>query len=387
MLTSRSGRRPGQGAPRRLTDGELLAGPSIAARTASRWSTASPTRMRRRWTYRELQLAAGRSGYSSAAVFRSRRSRGAVGAQQRGLGVLSDRRGHRRHRPRDRQPGLPATRSSRTSFSGLGSRPVLRCRPPRSRPAARRATGGRDRALHPHLGAARRARRAGGATRSRSGRSAPGHGSRRHRADPVHLGHDRAPPRARCSRTAGSSAAYDQATLRAGFTDEAPPTWINPMPLFHIGGAGLATVGTLARAGTHVVMPGFDVELFLELAEAEQGTRDPGRPHDAHCHPRASGSGRPRPLEPAHGAHRRRDRPHRTRPTGPARARGARPDHVRADRVPRHHVHDAARRRRRGHLGHRRPSAGSRRGQIADPRRARPWRSARLGRSSSGGSK
>jgi fatty-acyl-CoA synthase len=70
----------------------------------------------------------------------------------------------------------------------------------------------------------------------------------------------------------GITAAYDQVTLRAGFTDEAPPTWINPMPLFHIGGAGLATVGTLARAGTHVVMPGFDVALFLELAEAEHGT-------------------------------------------------------------------------------------------------------------------
>jgi fatty-acyl-CoA synthase len=70
----------------------------------------------------------------------------------------------------------------------------------------------------------------------------------------------------------GITAAYDQVTLRAGFADDAPPTWINPMPLFHIGGAGLATVGTLARAGTHVVMPGFDVDLFLELVEAEQGT-------------------------------------------------------------------------------------------------------------------
>jgi acyl-CoA synthetase (AMP-forming)/AMP-acid ligase II len=70
----------------------------------------------------------------------------------------------------------------------------------------------------------------------------------------------------------GISTAFDQVTLRAGFTDDAPPTWINPMPLFHIGGAGLATVGVLARAGTHVIMPGFDVELFLELAEVEQGT-------------------------------------------------------------------------------------------------------------------
>ena len=70
----------------------------------------------------------------------------------------------------------------------------------------------------------------------------------------------------------GISAAYDQATLRAGFGEDGPLTWVNPMPLFHIGGAGLATVGTLARAGTQVVMPGFDVGLFLELTELEQGT-------------------------------------------------------------------------------------------------------------------
>jgi fatty-acyl-CoA synthase len=70
----------------------------------------------------------------------------------------------------------------------------------------------------------------------------------------------------------GISAAYDQVTRRAGFDDDAPLTWINPMPLFHIGGAGGATVGTLARAGTHVVMHGFDAGLLLELVEAERGT-------------------------------------------------------------------------------------------------------------------
>ena len=70
----------------------------------------------------------------------------------------------------------------------------------------------------------------------------------------------------------GISAAYDLVTRRAGFDDDTALTWINQMPLFHIGGAGLATVGTLARAGTHVVMPGFDADLFLELTEAERGT-------------------------------------------------------------------------------------------------------------------
>ena len=70
----------------------------------------------------------------------------------------------------------------------------------------------------------------------------------------------------------GISAAYDLATRRAGFDDDTDLTWINPMPLFHIGGAGLATVGTLARAGTHVLMQGFDAELFLELTAQERGT-------------------------------------------------------------------------------------------------------------------
>jgi fatty-acyl-CoA synthase len=70
----------------------------------------------------------------------------------------------------------------------------------------------------------------------------------------------------------GISAAYDQVTRRAGFDDDVALTWINPMPLFHIGGAGGATVGTLSRAGTHVVMHGFDADLLLELVEAERGT-------------------------------------------------------------------------------------------------------------------
>jgi acyl-CoA synthetase (AMP-forming)/AMP-acid ligase II len=47
---------------------------------------------------------------------------------------------------------------------------------------------------------------------------------------------------------------------------------LNPMPLFHIGGSGTATIGTLTRAGTHVAMPGFDAELWLSLAESERAT-------------------------------------------------------------------------------------------------------------------
>ena len=49
-------------------------------------------------------------------------------------------------------------------------------------------------------------------------------------------------------------------------------TYVNPMPLFHIGGSGVATVGTLACAGTQVVMPRFDVGLWLALVGAEGAT-------------------------------------------------------------------------------------------------------------------
>jgi fatty-acyl-CoA synthase len=48
--------------------------------------------------------------------------------------------------------------------------------------------------------------------------------------------------------------------------------WVNAMPMFHIGGCGLAAVGTLARRGKHVLVPGFDAALVLELIESEQGT-------------------------------------------------------------------------------------------------------------------
>jgi len=68
------------------------------------------------------------------------------------------------------------------------------------------------------------------------------------------------------------SASYYQTIRRAGFDEDTPPTWIAPMPLFHIGGAGGATVGTMTHAGTHVILPGFDVELVLQLIEAERGS-------------------------------------------------------------------------------------------------------------------
>jgi fatty-acyl-CoA synthase len=48
--------------------------------------------------------------------------------------------------------------------------------------------------------------------------------------------------------------------------------WVNPMPMFHTAGCGLATLGALQTGGTHVLPPGFDPGLMLELIAAERGT-------------------------------------------------------------------------------------------------------------------
>lgn len=57
-------------------------------------------------------------------------------------------------------------------------------------------------------------------------------------------------------------------TIGAGPDD----TWINPMPMFHTAGCGLATLGALQTGGTQVLPPGFDPELVLRLFEEERGT-------------------------------------------------------------------------------------------------------------------
>jgi fatty-acyl-CoA synthase len=48
--------------------------------------------------------------------------------------------------------------------------------------------------------------------------------------------------------------------------------WVNAMPMFHIGGGTLTELGTIARRGTYVLLPGFDPGLVLELIEAYRGT-------------------------------------------------------------------------------------------------------------------
>jgi fatty-acyl-CoA synthase len=57
-------------------------------------------------------------------------------------------------------------------------------------------------------------------------------------------------------------------TIGAGPND----IWVNPMPMFHTAGCGLATLGALQTGGTQVLPPAFDPELMLRLFEVHRGT-------------------------------------------------------------------------------------------------------------------
>ena len=48
--------------------------------------------------------------------------------------------------------------------------------------------------------------------------------------------------------------------------------WVNPMPLFHTAGCGLATLGALQTGGVQVLPHAFDPAIMLALFEAERGT-------------------------------------------------------------------------------------------------------------------
>ena len=60
------------------------------------------------------------------------------------------------------------------------------------------------------------------------------------------------------------------AAERAGMDEGG--VWVNPMPLFHVGGCGIAIVGTILKHGTTVLLPGFDPLLWMELIQSEKGT-------------------------------------------------------------------------------------------------------------------
>jgi fatty-acyl-CoA synthase len=52
---------------------------------------------------------------------------------------------------------------------------------------------------------------------------------------------------------------------------EQQAAYVNPMPLFHVGGSCMAAVGCLPVLATHVLPPYFDPGLILELIESERG--------------------------------------------------------------------------------------------------------------------
>lgn len=56
---------------------------------------------------------------------------------------------------------------------------------------------------------------------------------------------------------------------RAGFPEGG--VWVNAMPMFHIAGTVVTSLGTLTRKGTYVIVPGFEPELILDLFETEKG--------------------------------------------------------------------------------------------------------------------
>jgi len=53
---------------------------------------------------------------------------------------------------------------------------------------------------------------------------------------------------------------------------------VNPMPLFHVAGGGLLTLGLVQSTGTQVLMPHFDPGLQLELTETYRGVYFGGVP-------------------------------------------------------------------------------------------------------------
>ncbi len=69
-------------------------------------------------------------------------------------------------------------------------------------------------------------------------------------------------------RGLANNARFHARTIGTGPED----VWINPMPLFHPAGCGLATLGALQTGGVHVLPAGAEPGTLLELLESERGT-------------------------------------------------------------------------------------------------------------------
>jgi fatty-acyl-CoA synthase len=53
---------------------------------------------------------------------------------------------------------------------------------------------------------------------------------------------------------------------------EPSDVWVNPMPMFHTAGCGLATLGALQTGGRHILAPSADPGLLLDLIASQRGT-------------------------------------------------------------------------------------------------------------------
>ncbi|MGH9036249.1 MAG: AMP-binding protein [Acidimicrobiia bacterium] len=56
------------------------------------------------------------------------------------------------------------------------------------------------------------------------------------------------------------------------------PVWVNPLPMFHVGGCVFSALGALWTGPTHVLVPAFDPALVLELIDSERGSFLPAVP-------------------------------------------------------------------------------------------------------------
>lgn len=76
-------------------------------------------------------------------------------------------------------------------------------------------------------------------------------------------------PKGACLHHLGAVNTSRFVAKRAGF----PPggVCVNAMPMFHIAGTVVTSLGTLSQQGTYVIVPGFEPELILDLFETEKG--------------------------------------------------------------------------------------------------------------------
>lgn len=76
-------------------------------------------------------------------------------------------------------------------------------------------------------------------------------------------------PKGACLHHLGAVNTSRFVAKRAGFPKGG--VCVNAMPMFHIAGTVVTSLGTLSRQGTYVIVPGFEPELILDLFETEKG--------------------------------------------------------------------------------------------------------------------